>query len=169
MWNPAQRAVLTAVEASLYEAPMEWGLAADEIVEAGKVVGLHEGELRDAIHYELQAGHLEHSNDRLRRIRLTSQVVHLLGLMDFYVAREPERRDSDAFQFIFDFYGDRARKLGSAKAVATRTELAANGSAAGLNVNAVEVAVEVLLLGGVLRWHGDGVLAFARSWASPKD
>ena len=65
MWTPAQNAVLTAVEASLYEAPNEWGLSPGEIVEAGRVVGLHEGELLDAINYELQAGHLERPRPRV--------------------------------------------------------------------------------------------------------
>lgn len=162
-----QKTVLTAIEASIYETPTDWGLTPDEVVEAGRATGLEEGEIRDALHYVLQAGHVEHSGAG-QRLRLASQAVHLLDMMDFFVERDSDRREIRAFQFIYDFFAERARKLGRARALATRTELIGQGAAAGLKGKDVEVAVEVLLLGGVLVQQANSVLGFAGSYASPK-
>jgi hypothetical protein len=167
MFQKAEKAVLAAIEASLYEAPTAWGLTPDELVQAGRAVGFEEGELSDAVDNVLRAGHVEPSTGT-RRLRLASQVVHLLELMDFFVKREPEHRDTPSFQFIYDFFEDRARKLGRARALATRGELVAQGGASGLNGKSVQVAVEVLLLGGVLVQQDDTVLKFVESYPSPK-
>jgi hypothetical protein len=68
--------------------------------------------------------------------------------MDFFVEREPERRDIKSFQFIHDYFEKRAREFGREKALATRSALVAQGAAGGLTARKVEVAVEVLILGG---------------------
>lgn len=161
-----QKAVLTAIEASIYEAPSDWGLTPDEAVEAGRAAGFQDGELRDAIRDVLQAGQVEQSTGS--RLRFAPQVVHLLELLDFLVERKPERRDVQAFQFIYDFFEKRAQELGREKALATRAALVAQGAAAGLTGKNVEVAVEVLLLGGVLVQQDKSVLRFTGSYASPK-
>ncbi|HVW26405.1 MAG TPA: hypothetical protein VHC69_13640 [Polyangiaceae bacterium] len=126
-----------------------------ELVQLGERLGLHEGEIHDAV----RAGNYRDFEGRGGRLRLTSDGAPHLS--DFMFPVEPDPRNWQAFEFIQVHLTELARRVGQAKARVDRSVLVAHGEAEGHHRRDLEVAIILLQLAGRLDVQ-DGGLGYTR-------
>lgn len=162
-----QNLVLAALESSIYEAPLDSGLSVQEVVEVCKQAGVYEGECGDAIQGLVNARQVMPESGH-SRIRLGPAGPAPLGMADFMFEFQPDPRDPQAFQFVYDHFTDLERKLGRGRACASRAELVARARVSGYAEKPVQVAVEALLVTGILV-QSEGMLKRGGQYASPRE
>src|SRR5271166_5173956 len=99
-----------AIEASVYVAPTDPGLTADELYEVGKRLGLKDGEIGDA----LPQVATQSFGARNRRLLLNSPLWHMPGFLIF--AEEPELRNVAACDFVVAQLNELVREVGMGRA-----------------------------------------------------
>ena len=148
--------VKVALECSVYVAPTKPGLSRAELVEIGKLVDFHEGELNDAIRLAEQAGSAVWNGGKL-------VPVDVNPLWDqFHHRTDPDFRVVKAFDYVHGELRDLARKLGTGKGSMDRAVLVERGVAKGLKAHDIEVAITVLHYAQHLAVQ-DGVVTLVRS------
>lgn len=157
--------ITAALRASILISPRDHGLTREEVLEAGKLAGFKPGELGDAL--QRSGVHARLGQPRLR--------VTALGAMgfgaDFNHALDPEVRDVKAFEFIRRELQELAAEVGEANAKLDRDVLVSRGVAKGLDGHALEVAITVTVLDGILE-ETDGVVTHVRQrlkWILPSE
>lgn len=143
--------LLTALEASVYLAPLEPGLTAEELREVGRPLGFESGEISDGLRH-----HAVYPRYPDGTFHTTDLLAH--RLLDFE-ERDPDPRNVPAFDFVRGHLQQLARKVGKDKAKLTREALVAAGVAQGLDRHALEVAVTCSLISGTLAEGDDGAIS----------
>jgi hypothetical protein len=151
----ADNFIRDALECSIYIAPRDHGLANDELFEAARRAGIGDGAMGDALR-SFECG--ERRGTRL--------VYHDQDgpLGEFFIRRlEPDYRNIQAFDFVARELRTLANELGRDKARLTRDVLVANGVAAGLREQDVEVAISIWLATEMLEEKA-GVISSMSGW-----
>lgn len=156
-----------ALECSIYHAPTEPGLTYDELSEVGRRIGFQSGEISDGMSQvaDMSFGQPD------TRLQLRPADTSLL--MNFNLTRHgnPDYRNPQAFNFVFDQLRDLARANGARHAKIERHVLAERGVTAGLPRRDVEVAITILCQGGVLK-EEQTIIGFApgrENYAAPSE
>ena len=154
-----KRLLEAAVEASLYIQPAEHGLTHAELLEIATRAGFGEGEVRDA----LPSATIEHRGEGPYRYQF-SKILASVFLLDFGAEQDPDFRNIEAFQFVFDTFEDARKRLGKGFPSYSLDNIRAKAEQAGLETRDVEVAVMAYLLVGQLKDRGRRLFlgAFAR-------
>lgn len=105
--QPVTRFLRAALECSIYHAPTEPGLTAEELIAAGEAAGFLRGEIGDAFPYVTTQTFC----GRSKRLPLNRDQVILL--MHFIPREEPDYRNPDAFDFVFSQLRESARAVGA--------------------------------------------------------
>jgi hypothetical protein len=156
--------VLSALEASVFVSPRNHGLAAEEVVEIGQRLSFQPGELQDAI-ARFQRRMPRGLGARLRLHETTPTRLSA----DFGSQQTPDFRDVKAFDFVRTELIALAKQIGESAAQLSRDVLVERGFARGLDRHAVEVAITISLLEGILQ-DKDGAIGHAPgrlAWALP--
>lgn len=143
------------LECSIYVAPTDPGLTFEEIVEAGRSVGLQRGEISDAL------SQVTNAYGGSRRDRLMPDPNDVVMLLIFDNPVEPDYRNASAFDFVFAQMHESARAYGAQSAKLERTVIVERGAAQQIPRNDIQVAVTILVLQGILL-EQDGILRYAR-------
>lgn len=143
-----------ALECSIYLAPTDPGLTYNELVEVGKRADLQMGEIADAID-QVADIYIGRPDDRLK---LRSQDAVMLML--FTGEEEPEYRNSQAFDFVFNQMNAIIRSEGAQNAKIERRVIVERAAIIGLPRHDVEAAITIMLLQEILR-EKDNVIGFA--------
>jgi hypothetical protein len=155
--------VKAALEASVYVAPLDYGLTREELREIARQAGLHAGETDDAIDRVGRSMYLGQG-------RLLPETDAGWGLSaDFNVDRNPDYRNSEAFDFVRVELQNVAKKMGVASARIARDVLVERGVAKAIDRNALQIAITVHVLARIFA-EKDGTIAHAQnkeSWILP--
>ena len=152
-----------ALESSIYHAPTEAGLIYEELLEVGSRVGLQPGEIGDAMQ-QVTTVYLGHRNARL----LPNQIDTTLW-MHFMHSQEPDYRNPQAFDFVFEQLHASARAYGARNVQLERRVIVERAAESNLSRRDVEVAITIMVLHGTLL-DKDGTLSFVagrESFAAP--
>ena len=141
----AARLVRSLLECTVYAAPTNPGLAMEEMLEAGRRLGLQAGEIRDAVGTEVV--------DYGPGGRLLPNRARILAWMTLRW-EDPEFRNLDAIDFVHAELMALARSEGASRVRADRGVLVQRGAAKGLPPHDVEVAVTLLVIQGHLAPEG---------------
>ena len=141
----AARFVRALLECTVYVAPTDPGLSMEELLEAGRRLGLQPGEIRDAVGIEV----VNYGPGG----RLLPNRARILAWMTLKW-EDPEFRNLDAIDFVHGELMDLARSEGAARVRADRGVLVQRGVAKGLPGHDVEVAVALLEIQGHLSADG---------------
>ncbi len=128
--------VRTALECSVYVAPLDHGLTYEELLETGARLGFQKGELTDAID---RVGPRRTFGDS--RIRLPN--VPLMA--EFIIEREPDFRNVHAFEFVNLYLQRLIRAHGRGAGRVPRKVLVGSGVAEDLPEHDIEVAISMYL------------------------
>jgi hypothetical protein len=134
--------VKTAVHCSVFLCPSDPGLTSAEIIEVGRRLGFHDGELTDA----------------LRNAQQTEEVQQFFGRgylvpkqdpfwCEFHFREDSDFRNVEAFDFVRSQLLDIARKQGANNAQIERSVLVERGTSAGFKTLDIEAAITVMVLG----------------------
>jgi hypothetical protein len=152
MMNPEIVSFLkAALECSIYISPLDSGLTYDELVEVGERAGYLKGEINDAI---------PHIGSRFfgkARVTLSDQDM---AIWPAFFLEEPEFKNFDALDFVFNELNLLLRSEGEAQAVIERNVLVERAVAAGIQRHNIEVAITWLVMAKVLL-EKDGIVRFA--------
>lgn len=149
------------LECSVYISPTDPGLTYAEIVEAGSRANLQPGEISDAMHQLTGSAGVGG--------RLMPDPGDVVLCLMFTYPEEPDYRNPQAFDFVFEEMHQAARAYGAQNARLERSVIVERGVAAGLQRNDLQVAITMMVLNGILL-EQDGVLRYARGregYASP--
>jgi hypothetical protein len=125
-----------AIECSVYISPLEPGLTYDELHEVGKRVGYLQGEINDAL---LKTG----IRLGVPRVTLTDQDATVWGM---FFPDEPDYRDYDALDFVFNQLNFLLRSEGEARAAIGRSVLVERATTQGIQRHNIEAAITWLLM-----------------------
>jgi hypothetical protein len=142
--------IVSALEASIFVAPRDHGLTSEELVEVGQRLNFRPGELNDAIVRARNEG------GWAPRLRIQRPSPMRLSA-DFNMPQKPDFRDIKAFEFVRTELVELAREVGAAGARLSRDILVERGAARGLDRQALEVAITVTVLDGILE-EKDGLV-----------
>ena len=96
-----------ALECSVFVSPREPGLTFDEVVEVGKRVGYQQGEIGDA----MRSVTTQYFGKPLMQPNWEHSHLDLFSWVD-----DPELRNLEAFDFVFEEFNRTVRSEGAAKA-----------------------------------------------------
>jgi hypothetical protein len=144
--------------ASLFAAPREPGLTANEIHELGRKSNYGKGEIDDALRLRRR----QHVAGRYQ----PDSASALIWLVAFHEHWEDDPRDQSAFGFVFDEFIQLKRDEGETNARIGRDILVARAEAKGIDRDQVEIAVAALLASGHMQLDGD-LLVFLSNYAHP--
>src|SRR5262245_54085395 len=128
--------VKTALECSIYVAPLDHGLTYDELLEAGARLGFQKGELGEAI-TRVEPNRV-FGNPRLR-------LPNVPFVADFLIEREPDFRNVHAFEFVNLYLQKLIRAHGRGAGRVPRKLLVGTGVADGLPEHDIDVAISMYL------------------------
>ncbi|MCC6901249.1 MAG: hypothetical protein IT377_19910 [Polyangiaceae bacterium] len=146
--------VTAALEVSIYVAPRDHGLTVAEMVQLGSLLGLHEGEIHDAVK-------VAHRGIDARGGRLCLNQDGVTHLADFLFEADPDPRNWRAFEFIHVHLRQLARRVQQVNARVERSVLVAHGEREGLRRHDLDVAITLMLLTAQLD-ERDGALGYVR-------
>ncbi len=148
------------LECSIYVAPADPGLTFEEILEAGRGVGLQPGEISDA---------LPQVTDVYRGPRLMPHSNDSVMWLMFGTPETPDYRNASAFDFVFGEMHESARANGAQNVRLERNVIVERAAAQQIPRNDIQVAITMMVLHGILV-EQEGVLRYARgreSFAAP--
>jgi hypothetical protein len=126
-----------ALECSVFVSPREPGLTFDEVVEVGKRVGYQQGEIGDA----MRSVTTQYFGKPLMQPNWEHSHLDLFSWVD-----DPELRNLEAFDFVFEEFNRTVRSEGAAKAKLEREVIVERAAQRNINRHDVEVAISILLL-----------------------
>jgi len=124
------RFLRAALECSIYHAPTEPGLTYDELFEAGRRNGLQSGEISDAMDQVADM----YFGQKDARLQLRSPDTVMLMDFNFIRRAEPDYRNPQAFNFVFDecYPADEADKYRNDPVVSDEPEVSEDQATAEL-------------------------------------
>ena len=155
-------AVLTAaLECSIYHSPIDPGLTREELFEVGNRLGCEQGEMEDALPTVATAcwGQTKVLPDPTRSTLLP----------DFHDEIDPDYRNFAAFETVHSGLKAAVRSMGVRSAAIERSVLVEQGAAKGVARLAMEAAITVCCLWGILSENA-GVLRYVlgrETWPLP--
>jgi predicted nucleotide-binding protein len=163
--QPVTSFLRAALECSIYHAPTEPGLTAEELMTAGEAAGFLPGEIGDALPYATT----QSFGGGSKRLQLSRDLVPLL--MIFIPREEPDYRNVAAFDFVFAELRQSARAHGAANARIERGVMVERAVLQQVPRLDVEVAITIMVLNEILV-EKDGILGFASGkagYGTPSD
>jgi len=148
-----QNFLKAALECSVYLAPTEPGLTYNELLEVGSRAGLQPGEISDAL-YHIATQHIGRPNARL----LPNANAMVLWI-HFMRPEEPEYRNPQAFDFVFEQLGASARAYGARSARLEHSVIVERAVANRIPRLDIEAAIRIMILTETLQ-ENEGILAF---------
>ena len=152
--QPVTNFLRAALECSIYVAPTEPGLTAEELFVAGQAAGFLQGEIGDAFPYATT----QTFGGGSKRLSLNRDQITLL--MHFFPREEPDYRNPEAFDFVFAQLRESARAHGEQNAKIERSVMVERAVNQRLLRLDVEAAITIMIMTGILI-DKDSILAFA--------
>jgi hypothetical protein len=149
----------TAIEASVYVAPTDFGLTHAELIEVGNRIGLKQGEITDALRWPNAYGQAPG-----RRYSLPEHLWQLRAVPHHH--EDPDYRKIDAFDFVIDQLNQQVAEYGAAAATLPRDVIVERARASSIPAHDVQVALTLNLLSGFLTEDAGGV-RFSRGGQRP--
>jgi hypothetical protein len=136
--NKVEKFIKTALECSIYLAPLAPGLTYEEILELGKNAGFQAGEIGDALP-KAGMGYIGQKTWHLNPDNMLSwQALQLRELPDY--------RNLDAFDFITDELQARVKADGIGRAQLARDTMVERGVAKGFSKNDLQAAITIFVM-----------------------
>jgi len=152
------------LECSVFVAPTDPGLAFEELLEVGRSVGYQPGEISDVLSQVVDP------TQGIRASRLMPHPNDTVMWLAFGISEEPDYRNPDAFDFVFDQMHESARTNGAQNVRLERSVIVERGVARQIPRNDTQVAITMMILNGILV-EQDGILRYARGregFAAPR-
>lgn len=149
------------LECSIYAAPTDPGLTFEEMLEAGRSIGLQPGEISDA---------LPQVTDVYRGPRLMPHSNDCVMWLIFSIPETPDYRNSSAFDFVFKEMHESARTNGAQNVRLERSVIVERAAARQIPRNDTQVAITMMVLNGILV-EQDGIVRYAggrEGFAAPR-
>jgi hypothetical protein len=152
--QPVTNFLRAALECSIYHAPTDPGLTYEELIVAGERADFMPGEINDALPHIIT----QTFGGGNRRLQLSRSVAPLL--MNFIPREDPDYRNVEAFDFVFEELRQSARMYGEGNAKIERSVIVERAVSRRLPRLDVEAAITIMLMNEILT-EKDSVLSFA--------